>query len=173
MHWLIIPYQESWKRDFEQIKEVLLASLNTLSIKIEHIGSTSVPGLAAKPIIDMDLVYEHLSDFSTILKSMEMLGYYHAGDQGIDGREVLKRNITSNHRVLDSISHHLYVCQKTNEELRRHLAFRDHLRANAETRLAYEKLKKDIAQEAGQNKKQYARLKEHTAKDFIEGVLKE
>jgi GrpB-like predicted nucleotidyltransferase (UPF0157 family) len=168
---LIIHYKKSWKQDFEQINEVLLEAMRSNNVIVEHVGSTSVPNLAAKPIIDIDVIYKKPADFNSILKALETTGYYHVGDQGIIGREVFKRNGSIIHPVLDSISHHLYVCLEGNEELKKHLKFRDQLRTNDDVRREYEILKLDIAKKANQDKKEYARLKEVMARDFIEGVL--
>lgn len=170
---LIQKYKKQWQNDFKQIKEVIENSVSTEDIKIEHIGSTSVNGLAAKPIIDIDIVFEKPESFSEIKMSLEKLGYYHNGDQGIEGREVFKRNKQGkNHIILDLIKHHLYVCHINSEELRRHLAFRDYLRKNEEKRMEYEELKYKIAQLAKQNRKEYANLKEVIAKDFVESIIK-
>ena len=168
---LILKYQPSWENDFEQIKNVLFHALDPTSVGIEHVGSTAVPGLGAKNIIDIDLIYHNESDFNRIKTSLQNLGYFHAGDQGIEGREVFKRNGTFHHHVLDAITHHLYVCHSENLELKRHLAFRDFLGTHEDERKAYEILKEEIADKANQDKKEYARLKEILAKDFIEGIL--
>lgn len=171
---LIQQYKKQWPNDFKQIKKVIENSVSTDDIKIEHIGSTSVKGLAAKPIIDIDVVFEKPASFSEIKVSLEKLGYYHNGDQGIEGREVFKRNKQGEHHtILDAIKHHLYVCHVNSEELRRHLVFRDYLRKNEEKRIEYEALKYKIAQLTNQNRKEYAKLKETMAKDFVESIIKD
>jgi GrpB-like predicted nucleotidyltransferase (UPF0157 family) len=170
---LIQKYKKQWPNDFKQIKEVIEKNVSTDDIEIEHIGSTSVKGLAAKPIIDINVVFEKPESFSEIKMSLEKLGYYHNGDQGIEGREVFKRNKQGeNHIILDAIKHHLYVCHKNSEELRRHLVFRDYLRKNEEKRIEYEALKYKIAQLTNQDRKEYANLKEVMAKDFVESIIK-
>jgi GrpB-like predicted nucleotidyltransferase (UPF0157 family) len=170
---LIQKYKKQWPNDFKQIKEVIEKNVSTDDIKIEHIGSTSVKGLAAKPIIDIDVVFEKPASFSKIKMSLEKLGYYHNGDQGIKGREVFKRNKQGEHHIiLDTIKHHLYVCHVNSEELRRHLVFRDYLRKNEEKRTEYEELKYKIAQLTNQDRKEYANLKEVMAKDFVESIIK-
>jgi GrpB-like predicted nucleotidyltransferase (UPF0157 family) len=169
---LILEYQESWVNDFNNLKSVLRQNISVKDIKIEHIGSTSIKGLAAKPIIDIDIVYEKSESFKEIKESLVILGYYHNGNQGIIGREVFKRNKKEdNHLILDSIQHHLYVCQINNEELRRHLFFRDYLRENPKEREEYEKIKFEIAEITNQDRKEYAKLKEVMAKEFIESII--
>ncbi len=170
---LIIEYQASWEEDFINIKEVLTTSISSPDLVIEHVGSTAVKGLAAKPIIDIDLVYTKIEHLNLIIEELATIGYVHIGDQGIEGREVFKRNGGSKHEVLDSIRHHLYACHCDSSELHRHLAFRDYLRTNEAARKEYENLKRDIANQANQDKKSYALLKEDQAKSFIENCLKE
>ena len=170
---LLEPYNKEWILYFNQLKSVLLKQVNVEGLDLEHIGSTAVPGLAAKAIVDMDMVYQKPADFEQIKKDLEQLGYYHNGEQGIAGREVFKRRSgRSAHPVLDGISHHLYVCYEKNEELKRHLAFRDALRTYEEERLAYTRLKYKMAKEANQDKKTYAKLKEEKANEFIEMLIR-
>jgi GrpB-like predicted nucleotidyltransferase (UPF0157 family) len=171
---LIQYYNEKWPEYFEQIKGIIQKAYGKKAIQIEHIGSTAVPQLAAKPIIDIDIIYDSNEEFEEIKACLENLGYYHNGDQGIPGREAFKRrNLEPKNHILDTINHHLYVCCENSAELFRHLVFRDHLRANAESRTKYQKLKSDIAQEANQDRKEYARIKEIKAKEFINSLIEE
>jgi GrpB-like predicted nucleotidyltransferase (UPF0157 family) len=169
---LIQKYQSSWVSDFNAIKSVIEESLTDLDFSIEHIGSTSVKDLAAKAIIDIDVVFYKKEAFETVKIRLEKLGYYHNGNQGIEGREAFKRDqLKTKHLVLDSIIHHLYVCPADSPELQRHLAFRDFLRAHEKERKEYEHLKYEIALKTNQDKKEYAILKEEMAKEFIESIL--
>lgn len=169
---LIQSYQENWAEDFQKLKAVIHAALPNLSTAIEHVGSTAVPGLAAKAIIDIDIVFDKSNSFEEIKTGLGAIGYYHNGDQGIAGREAFKRNPTAaRHAVLDSITHHLYVCRTDSRELQKHILFRDWLLANADARIDYEKLKYQIARAASQDKKQYAVLKEIMAADFINNIV--
>ncbi|MDX1470790.1 MAG: GrpB family protein, partial [Flavobacteriaceae bacterium] len=79
-------------------------------------------------------------------------GYYHNGNQGIEKRDVFKRNGKSFNDVLDTITHHLYVCQKDSEALERHILLRNYLRKNDRARLAYQKIKYELAEKANQDK---------------------
>lgn len=169
---LIQKHQNSWVNDFNDLKKILEKTIPLDDIIIEHIGSTSVKDLAAKPIIDIDIVYNKTESFEAIKLSLEKLNYYHKGDQGIPGREVFKRKESEDpHGVLDVIAHHLYVCHIDSKELRRHLAFRDYLRENEVARREYENLKYAIAEKTKQNRKEYAKQKEIMAKDFIESII--
>ncbi len=170
---LLLKYQDSWIDDFNKLKIVLEQNISVNNIRIEHIGSTSINGLAAKPIIDIDIVYEKTESFREIKKSLTALGYYHNGNQGIIGREVFKRSDKEgSHIIIDSIKHHLYVCHTNNNELRRHLFFRDYLRHNPEQVEEYNNLKFKIAELSNQCRKEYAKLKEAMATEFIESIIK-
>lgn len=168
---LIQEYKESWIADFKKIREVLDETLKNLNVSIEHIGSTSVPESAAKPIIDIDVIIDNYESFSAVKSALENIGYYHNGNQGVENREVFKRTKLFNHNVLDSITHHLYVCPIAGEELKKHILFRDYLIANADARIEYQNLKYEIAEQANQDKKSYAELKEVLAREFIAGVI--
>ena len=168
---LIEPYNSEWKVHFEAIKGVLIQTISECILTIEHVGSTAVPGMAAKAIIDIDIVFEGEENFLLLREGLENLGYYHNGDQDIPKREVFKRRKDHTHPILDTIRHHLYACPVDSPELKRHLTFRDFLRTHKEAREAYETLKYQIAEEAKQDKKQYAFLKENAARAFVESVL--
>ncbi len=169
---LIQPYNPKWTIDFLNIKEIIDENIDYVNIEIEHIGSTSIPGLAAKNIIDIDIIYFDEDQFHQVVSGLNLIGYKHVGDQGIVGREVFKREPSKEpHKVLDKIRHHLYVCHFQNVELKRHLLFRDYLRTHEKERNEYQKLKLKIAEMSGQDRKEYARMKENIAKDFVERVI--
>lgn len=168
---LIHEYTSKWATDFLQIKTVLLDALTGISVRIEHVGSTAVPDLATKPILDIDIVFHNKNDFDKIKNVLERIGYYHNGNQGITDREVFKRSTPEHDKVLDAIAHHLYVCSIDSEELKRHLLFRNYLRTHAAARNEYQQLKLQLADEANNDRKLYAQLKEENAKAFIESIL--
>ncbi len=169
---LIQQYKESWPADFIAISKILKEVLLDLNITFEHIGSTSIPGLAAKPIIDIDIVYNLPDEFEKIRSELEKIGYYHNGNQGIVDREVFKRNNTANkYPILDSIAHHLYFCPANSKELQRHILFRDHLLKNETARIQYQAMKYEIAESAEQDRKKYAQLKEIKTSSFINRII--
>jgi GrpB-like predicted nucleotidyltransferase (UPF0157 family) len=168
---LLQPYTSQWADDFEKIKNVLDQEISHYILDIQHVGSTSVPNLASKPIIDIDIIYRKNADFENIKNGLQKLGYFHNGNQGIEGREVFKRNGKQTHEILDNITHHLYVCKHDAVELQRHILFRDYLRKDELTRNYYEKLKYEIAVETNQHKSDYAALKQLKANPFIDYVI--
>ena len=134
-HVVVLPYDEKWKQDFTSIKSELLQSLGDIAISVEHVGSTSVEGLAAKPIIDIDVVVKKEQINDAIL-ALANIGYIHEGDLGIPGREAFKY-FGKEHLQ----RHHLYVCADDSLELKRHLAFRDYLRTHPDAVDEYSKIK--------------------------------
>lgn len=137
---IVVPYSEQWKADFEIIKQHLLPAVKDTIISIEHIGSTSVEGLSAKPIIDIDIVIKDYSVFDTVVERLATLDYIHEGNLGIKGREAFDYKGNA-----DLPKHHLYVCPEFSSELHRHITFRDYLRDNHETVLKYSKVKEEGA----------------------------
>jgi GrpB-like predicted nucleotidyltransferase (UPF0157 family) len=170
---LLEDYQERWVEDFKEIKEVIYEALLRVDVSIFHVGSTSVPKLAAKPIIDIDVVYGPSADFMEVKAGLEKIGYFHNGNQGIKQREVFKRcKSTKKHKILDFISHHLYVCPTDSEEFSRHILFKNFLIENERERQQYQEIKMQIAEEAKQDGKMYAHLKDVEARDFIHTIIK-
>lgn len=122
---VVCPYDPAWERDFEMIRSELEAALGALALRTEHVGSTSVRGLAAKPIIDIDVVIRDYTVFGEVVSALGRLGYEHEGDLGIAGREAFRYEGKEHLR-----RHHLYVCPQDSPELKRHITFRDYLRSH-------------------------------------------
>ena len=135
---VIVEYNPDWPSLFQELSIPVKNVLGEIAVAIEHIGSTAVPGLAAKPIIDMDVVIPSRSDLSAAVARLAILGYTHQGDLGISGREAFLAPASKP-------EHHLYVCPVDGEELRRHRLFRDELIAHPETAGRYATIKKDAA----------------------------
>lgn len=168
---LIEKYNPAWVTQFNAIKSQLETVLGGLECSIEHVGSTAVPNLDSKPIIDIDIVYQAKSDFEKIKHGLEKIGYYHNGNQGLEGREVFKRSGQLSNEVLDHIQHHLYVCPRGSKALERHLLSRDHLRKNEEARIKYQQMKYALAEQANQDRKKYQELKGLQVNDFIDAMI--
>ena len=169
---LIEKYTSNWTKNFADLKREIENGLNGLDYNIEHVGSTSVPNLDSKPIIDIDIIYYIESEFKRIKSGLIQLGYYHNGNQGIEKREVFKRVGNSSKGILDSISHHLYVCPMDSEPLERHILMRNFLRKHDWAGIKYQRMKHELADKANQNKKLYAKLKELHVNEFIDEIIK-
>lgn len=137
---VVVSYDEEWNNSFEKIKNEIYAEIGDLILGIEHIGSTSVKGMSAKPCIDIDVIIKDYSIFDEIVGKLESIGYIHEGNLGIKDREAFKYT-DKPHLMM----HHLYVCPQYSEELHRHITFRDFLRNNTEAVKKYSLVKEEAA----------------------------
>jgi len=160
-HVEVEPYNIAWKQDFQNIKAELKDALGDLALSIEHVGSTSVEGLSAKPIIDIDVVIKNVELLGDVIIALQKIGYTHEGDKGIPGREAFKYQGKEHLR-----KHHLYVCAKDASELGRHIGFRDYLRKHPEAVAEYGKVKTEGALKFPYDMDGYIAYKS----DFIERI---
>ncbi|MDE6578995.1 MAG: GrpB family protein [Ruminiclostridium sp.] len=137
---IVLPYDSKWKTNFENIKRELISAIGDLAICIEHVGSTSVEGLSAKPVIDIDVVISDYSVFNSVVSILETIGYFHEGDLGIKDREAFKYSDKPHLQP-----HHLYVCPQNSKELLRHITFRNFLRNNPDAVRKYSEVKEKAA----------------------------
>ena len=161
---IVLPYDEQWKYAFVQIKDEIQKALGSLALRIEHVGSTSVQGLSAKPIIDIDVVIKDYSVFDAVVTALEGIGYHHEGDLGIAAREVFKYYGKEHLQ-----KHHLYVCPQDSAELKRHVAFRNYLRSNQEAVREYSRIKEEGAALYPKDMDKYIQYKS----PFIEKIYRE
>jgi len=134
----LVPYCSEWPVVFEQEKDDLLNVLDQVVVKIYHIGSTAVEGLAAKPIIDIMLSVKSLTDLDACQEKIEALGYEALGEFGIEGRRYYRKGG-------DNRTHQIHAFQQSDAHLIRHLAFRDYLRCHPIVRDQYGELKARVA----------------------------
>jgi GrpB-like predicted nucleotidyltransferase (UPF0157 family) len=156
----IVDYDPTWPAHFQALCDRITAVLGELMVVIEHVGSTSIPGCAAKPIIDLDVVISSMTDLPQVIARLATLGYVHEGDLGIPGREAFPA-------FPDTPPHHLYVCSAQSEEYYRHLLFRDYLRAHPEKVQAYQALKQRLADQLRDDRHAYSKAKSA----FVEMIL--
>jgi len=135
----VLPYDPKWPHQFEvaasQLKSIFQGSL----LKIHHIGSTAVPHLAAKPIIDILPEVSKISSVDALNETFAALGYQALGEYGLPGRRYFRKLENKKHFV------HVHTYQIGNLEIIRHLAFRDYLRSHADVANQYAKLKISLA----------------------------
>lgn len=138
---IVCAYDPTWPAHCAQLATPIRHQLaNYTDIAVEHVGSTSVPGLAAKPIIDMDIVVQHPADIPGIIAALAPLGYKHQGDLGIAGREAFSR-------PAHTPAHNLYLGLASAPSIRNHLLLRDYLRQHPQAVQAYGQLKQQLAQQ--------------------------
>jgi GrpB-like predicted nucleotidyltransferase (UPF0157 family) len=160
---VIRDYDATWPDQFSVLAVRVQTVLGMLALRVEHIGSTAVPGLAAKPVIDMDVVIGSPADLPEVIRRLGTLGYVHEGDIGIAEREAFRSPAGESR-------HHLYVLITGAAELRRHLAFRDALRADPAARDAYATLKASLVQKYGQDRQAYTQAKSAFISRIIQRV---
>ena len=158
---VVVDYDPDWPQAFEKLRKSISQSLGRLPYGIDHVGSTSIPGAAAKPVIDIDVVLKSQADVPQAIERLARAGYRHLGDLGIAGREAFES--PSNFPA-----HHLYVVVLGDREQRRHLHFRDYLRAHAEETKRYSALKKSLAVRFRDDREAYTQAKT----DYIEDILR-
>lgn len=158
----IVDYDPAWPLRFKELASRVQSSLGERVLRVEHVGSTAIPGLAAKPIIDLDVVVNSPSDVESAIRGLAAIGYMHEGDLGVQGREAFLSPAGES-------LHHLYVLVDGTAELQGHLAFRDSLRANPALRHEYAALKRTLAAQHANDRAAYTQGKSA----FIRAVLRD
>lgn len=169
---LVETYNPDWKRWFDDIRNILTSALNEYSsqIRIEHIGSTSISGMIAKPILDIDIIIDDKSLVDRISIHLQNLGYIDRGEQGIPGRFAFRQSteyVPKSPQKTRWINHHLYVCYRDSLALKNHLLFRDALINNNDLVLRYSQMKLNLVNERGMTREKYTIRKT----EFILDVL--
>lgn len=153
----IVPYDARWPAGFETEAVRLRNALGPLALRIDHHGSTSIPGLAAKPIIDIQISVAVLQPISTYGAPLRAIGYVHVPDPDDSFCPFFHRPSQWPH------THHVHVVQKGGAEEQRTLAFRDYLREHREVASEYEQIKRDLAAQLAlhdrESREAYARAK--------------
>ncbi len=156
--WLV-PYHEAWPDLFQAEADRIRAACGPELLEIVHVGSTAVPGLAAKPIIDMMLGVGNIADERQLRLPLRGLGYVRMGDYGVPGRIFYRRKTLS--------THHLQVAEQHSPFWQDEILFRDILRGDTLVARRYEALKRQLAKEFPHDRSTYTASKT----EFILGAL--
>ncbi len=162
---LVEKYNPEWPKWFEEIKEFFGEKINNACLRIEHVGSTSIPNMTAKPIIDIIIVIEP-ERWEEIKSLLEESGYYYRGNQGIETREVFRLQDESGRPI-----HHLYVCPKDSFELKKETAFRDYMKTHKKDRKRLSALKWSLAEKFHNDRQSYMDGKDVLVKEITEKAL--
>jgi GrpB-like predicted nucleotidyltransferase (UPF0157 family) len=154
-------YDPRWPAEFERLCKKIAGVLSESAVAIEHVGSTAVPGLTAKAIIDLDVLLRSGDALAVAIERLTAIGYQHQGDLGVPGREAFRA-------PSGAFPHHLCVCLPDRQEYARHIAFRDYLRRNPELARAYARLKRELAGKFAHDRDAYTRGKS----EFVEEILR-
>lgn len=159
---MLVPHRAEWKSFFESEADLLREAVGDYIVAVEHIGSTAISGLDAKPIIDILAGVLTAEDAAKCLAPLVRISYEYRGEQGIAGRFYFRKGNG------DVSTHHLNIVEMTSDFWRSHLLFRDYLRQHAEAAQEYGSLKRELAVTHKGNRPAYTEAKSN----FIESVLK-
>jgi len=158
---VLAPYNPAWAEQFRGISDQLFDACGDKLVAVHHIGSTGVPGLAAKPLIDLMPALRHHDEGASLAPLLEPLGFVYFGAYGIEGRHFFRRKAEINVNV--------HMFETGHIEIERHLVFRNALRADEGLRAAYQNLKEELAERFPNDVDSYAKSKS----DFIEKNLRD
>lgn len=164
---LIKDYDKEWPEWFKTIKNTIQPDIQDDFLSIEHVGSTSIIGMNAKPVIDIDIIIKK-EKFSNVKIKLEKLGYLHQGDLNITGREVFK--LADGEKKKNLPEHHLYVCYEGEFELIKHLAFREYMKKNENDRKRLIELKKELEQSC-KTRQEYIEKKDRLVQEITTRAL--
>lgn len=154
------PHREEWHQFFAIEAAQLTAAAGKHALAVEHVGSTAICGIAAKPIIDIALAVREIADVEQIIEPFENLSYVYRGEYGIPNRHYFIKG-----ELLRT--HHLHVVRLESDFWRNHLLFRDYLGAHPQIAAEYENLKRELAQMHRENREAYTAGKT----EFVRNVL--
>jgi len=156
----VVPYSSDWPEQFARVAADLSGALADGSVlSIEHVGSTSVPGLAAKPVIDIDVVVRR-ADLPAAIAALVAVGYTHRGDLGVTDRESMAAPDHDPRR-------NVYVCVEGTLHLRNHLAVRAILRERPDLRDRYSAIKTELARDPAMDIERYLALKSPVLQEVL------
>ena len=159
---VVSEYDLGWPSWFEAVCGQVWPTIEDVAVRIDHVGSTSVPGLAAKPIIDMDIVVATEDDVRPVIERLATIGYRWRGDLGVVGREAFEPTLEQG-----LPPHHLYLVVENNRAHLDHWLLRDLLRKDAEARQRYAALKKRNAELANNDLDVYVAAKARLVAELL------
>jgi GrpB-like predicted nucleotidyltransferase (UPF0157 family) len=163
---VIVDYNPGWPTIYEEEKALVLAAIGEYIEEIHHVGSTAVPGLGAKPIIDMMIGIPDLALVEKCVQPLQSLGYEYLGEYGIPGRHYFRKP-PGPFASFAQRTHHIHMMETNHSEWRKHTLFRDYLRTHPEDAHQYEELKRELAVKFGSDRDAYTDAKT----PFIEAIL--
>jgi GrpB-like predicted nucleotidyltransferase (UPF0157 family) len=157
----VLPFNSEWREWFMEIRNQIWPHVSDLALDIVHVGSTSIEGMSAKPVIDMDILVPDMGDLEAIISRLARIGYAHQGNLGIEGREAF--SLDYEHKY----AHHLYIVAVGSSAYRNHVLLKKHLTENPEAFRRYNDLKLGLA-ESSEGIERYWRSKTELILEFLE-----
>ncbi len=158
-------YNEKWKDIFAEESKLISSKINKFLIDIQHTGSTAIPGIAAKPIIDIAVAIDSLSNIDEITQILHELGYQYRGEQGIPGRHLFAKGDEENR------THYLHIMEKSHHEWKNSILFRDYLKSNSKVAKEYDNLKRKLAKKYESDRGKYTEGKSKFIQKIIENAI--
>ncbi len=155
-------YNPKWKTLFEEESALIFSAAEDFIVDIQHIGSTAIPDIVAKPIIDILAAINSLSNIVKIIDPLKTIGFIYRGEQGIPDRHLFIKGGE------DYRTHHLHVVEKEHSEWAKHIIFRNYLRKHPQEAQEYSKLKQDLLKKYELDREKYTESKSN----FVERILK-
>ena len=135
----LVPYTSEWESRFKEEAEILSQALGKILVTLHHIGSTAIPGIVAKPIIDILPVVKDIQEVDRLTDVLQALGYEGKGEFGMPGRRFFVKTVTGKRHA------NVHIFEKGHPDILRHLLFRDYLKSHAEDAFSYSELKKSLS----------------------------
>ena len=157
----VLPYDPRWREWFIEIRNQIWPHVSDLALDIVHVGSTSIEGMGAKPVVDIDIVVPDMGNLDAIASRLGRIGYIHQGDLGILGREAFGLDYEHKH------AHHLYLVAVDSTAYRNHMLLKKHLTENPEAFRRYNDLKMSLT-ESSESIERYWRSKTELILEFLE-----
>lgn len=157
----LVSYAPVWQRLFEEERRRLQEVAGNLLVSIEHIGSTAVPDMEAKPIIDIAARIRSIADLDKCVKILSAAGYEYKGEYNLPGRYFFVKG--------EPHTHYLHIVEMNSNHWKAWIAFRDYLRGNKEAAAKYARLKHELAEKYKGDRNSYTKAKS----EFITGMLRD
>jgi GrpB-like predicted nucleotidyltransferase (UPF0157 family) len=157
----VVPHNPHWRGAFENESKQVALSLGNNVVAVHHMGSTSIPAIYAKPIIDMLVEVREIAEVDAHNLAMQAIGYEAKGEFGIQGRRYFRKD-----NEVGSRTHHIHVYEAYSAQVERHLAFRDYMMAHPEDAQKYSQLKQKLAQKYPNDADEYVNGKVEFIKEI-------
>ena len=161
----LVPYEKNWADEFEKEKRLLREILGDYALDIQHVGSTSIPGIISKPILDIAVAVSDLSVLSKLIPILTDAGY-DVKDSIEDKQEILARKGTPENRT-----HYIHIEAFNGEFWKHHILFRDYMLAHKEAVIEYEKIKREAYNKYKDERKKYTEAKHKFIREILEKAI--
>jgi len=158
----LVPYTVEWERIFKEEAEAISQALGKILLAIHHIGSTSIPGIVAKPIVDILPVVKNIHDVDRLTPALEALGYEARGEFGMPGGRFFVKQKNGKRTF------NVHIFEEEHPDVERHLRFRDYLRTHSEDAMVYSELKKSLVMRSSHDIERYCWGKEDLVRSLDE-----